>query len=131
MSLFRLRGAAARDPRIEAWFDAPDHELRRIARPWFETMRAQGPDVRELLHDGFPTACIGDAAFAYVNAYAAHAAVGFFQGAALPDPAGLLQGAGQRMRHVKLRWGEPVDEPALRALIETAASDVRMRLRET
>jgi hypothetical protein len=34
--LFRLSGAVRRDPGIAAWFSMPDHELRRIAQPWFE-----------------------------------------------------------------------------------------------
>ena len=76
-----------------------------IAQPWFEQMRGCGADVRELLHDGYPIACVEDAAFGYVNAFTAHVNVGFFYGAVLDDPAGLLEGAGKRMRHVKLRWG--------------------------
>lgn len=90
-------------------------------------MRGRGPDVRELLHDGHPTACVGDAAFAYVDAFSAHANVGFFFGAMLNDPQGLLQGAGKRMRHVKLRWGEMANEPALNDLIAAAYHDMRAR----
>jgi hypothetical protein len=125
----RFPSAVRRDPKVDAWFAAPDHELRRTAAPWFEQIRASGPDVRELLHDGCPTACVGDAAFAYVNAFAAHVNVGFYFGAMLPDPAALLQGVGKRMRHVKLRWGEPVNEPALSELIAAAYRDIRVRLK--
>jgi len=91
-------------------------------------MRACGADVRELLNDGHPTACVGDAAFGYVDAFSAHANVGFFHGATLDDPAGLLEGAGKRMRHMKLRWGEPVNATALDELIEAAYRDIRLRL---
>ena len=125
--LMRFETAVHRDPQVETWFDVFDQEMRRLGRPWFERMRACGDDVRELLHDGHPTACVGDAAFGYVNAFSAHVNVGFFQGASLPDPAGLLQGAGRRMRHVKVRWGEPVDEAALAALITAAYEDMRRR----
>lgn len=121
---FRLPSAMPHDPAIDAWF-AADDELRRMARPWFERMRACGPDVRELLHDGYPTACVGDAAFAHVAAYKAHANVAFFNGVALPDPACLLEGTGKRMRHVKLRWGQPADTPAVEALITAAYEDMR------
>jgi len=127
-ALFRLPSATRRDPEIDAWFVAPDHELRLIVQPWFEAMQGSGPDVRILLHDGCPTACVDDAAFGYVNAYGAHAAVGFFHGAELDDPAGLLEGSGKRMRHVKLRWGAPVNEAALGALIAQAYRDMRPRL---
>ena len=126
--LFRLPSAVPRDPGVEAWFSRPDHELRRFAQPWFEQMRNCGADVRELLHDGHPTACVGDAAFGYVNAFSSHVNVGFFHGAALDDPAGLLEGTGKRMRHVKLRWAQHVDGAALSALIAAAYRDIRLRL---
>jgi hypothetical protein len=126
--LFRFPGAVRRDPSVEAWFAMPDHELRRVAHPWFEQMRGCGPDVRELLHDRHPVACVGDAAFAYVDAFSAHVNVGFFLGASLDDPAGLLTGTGKQMRHVKVRWAQPVDVAALSELIAVAYRDMRARL---
>jgi hypothetical protein len=91
-------------------------------------MRGCGADVRELLHDGHPTACVGDAAFGYINAFTAHVNVGFFHGAMLDDPAGLLEGTGKRMRHVKLRFTQHVKAAALRELIAAAYRDIRSRL---
>jgi hypothetical protein len=125
--LFRFPGAVRRDAGVEAWFARGD-AMRGFALPWFERMRGCGPDVRELLHDGCPTACVEDTAFAYVGAFTTHVNVGFFRGASLKDPAGLLEGSGKRMRHVKLRWGEPVNEAALTALIEAAYRDMRSSL---
>jgi hypothetical protein len=104
-------------------------ELGAIARHWFEVMRQRGDDVRELLHDGHPTACVGDAGFGYVNAFTAHVNVGFFRGAELADPARLLVGTGKYMRHVKL-WPEMgVDPMALTKLIDTAYADMKSRLK--
>jgi hypothetical protein len=125
--LLRLPSAVRRDPRIEAWFSLTD-PLRSMTRTWFERMRGCGADVRELLHDGCPVACLGDAPFGYVSAFKAHANVGFFYGAVLADPAGLLEGEGKRMRHVKLRAGKELDEEALSDLIAAAYADVRRRL---
>jgi hypothetical protein len=106
-----------------------DHpgDLGAIARRWFEVMRACGDDVRELLHDGHPTACVGDAAFAYVNAFTAHVNIGFFRGAEIDDPAGLLAGTGRFMRHVKLSPDRQVDPKILTTLIETAYIDMKGR----
>ena len=104
-------------------------ELGAIARRWFEVMRESGDDVRELLHDGHPTACVGDAAFAYVNAFKAHVNVGFFRGAEIADPERLLEGTGKFMRHVKIRPERDVDAPALMKLIETAYLDMKERLK--
>ena len=126
--LFRLPSATRRDPRVESWFTEGANPHRLMVRSWFERMRDCGPDVRELIHDGCPTACVGDAAFAYVNAYGAHAAVGFFHGAVLPDRSGLLEGDGKRMRHVKLRPGKAGDADALADLIAAAYVDMRGRL---
>ena len=92
-------------------------------------MRTCGDDVRELLHDGDPTACVGDTAFAYVNAFTAHVNIGFFRGAQIADPEHLLQGAGKFMRHVKLSPESKVDSAALRGLIETAYADMKWRLK--
>lgn len=125
--LMRFPDARPHDPDIDAWF-AADDELRRLARPWFDRIRACGPDVRELMHDFCPTACVEDAAFAYVNAFKAHVNVGFFQGASLDDPKGLLEGSGKRMRHVKLHWGELIDRQALEALIDAAYRDMQGRV---
>ena len=47
------------------------------------------------MHDGHPTACVADAAFGYVNAFKAHVNVGFFRGAEIADPEGLLEGTGK------------------------------------
>jgi hypothetical protein len=91
-------------------------------------MRHCGDDVRELLHDGHPTACVHDAAFAYANAFTSHVNVGFFRGAELDDPDGLLEGTGRFMRHVKLRPDQPVDDGALRTLIQSAYVDMKRRL---
>lgn len=125
--ILRFDGGTRHDPAIDEWFDQQPEDLGAIARRWFALMRACGPDVRELMHDDQPTACIGDAAFAYVDAFTAHVNVGFFRGAALADPNGLLQGTGKYMRHVKLRPGSSVDEQALTALIRTAYDDMRRK----
>ena len=121
--MLRFPAAVKRDPAIDAWLERAG-ELGAIARPWFERMRECGDDVRELLHDGHPTACVGDAAFGYVNAFTAHVNVGFFLGAHLADPAGLLEGTGKNMRHVKLRPGTEINSEALAALIQAAYSRV-------
>jgi hypothetical protein len=126
--LFLLPESVERDPAIEVWMREHAGELGAIARRWFHVMRGCGDDVREVLHDGHPTACVGDAAFAYVNAFKAHVNVGFFRGAELADPAGILEGNGKVMRHVKLRPDHTVDAAALRTLIEAAYADMKVRL---
>ncbi len=126
--VLRFSGSVKRDPAISAWMDEHSGELGAIARHWFEVIRDCGDDVRELLHDGCPTACVADAAFAYVNAFTAHVNVGFFRGAELADPAGLLEGTGKYMRHVKLGTDGDLDATALITLVEAAYTDMKRRL---
>ena len=126
--LMRFPTATPREPAIDAWFDQREGELGAAARRWFEVARRCGEDVRELLHDGQPTACVEDAAFAYVAVYTAHAAVGFYLGAGLSDPAGLLEGTGRFMRHVKLRPGDDVDPEALETLLQLAYADMKRHI---
>jgi len=123
----RFPSSVRRDPAIERWMRGHRGKLGAIAQRWFEIMRGCGDDVRELLHDGHPTACVGDAAFAYVNAFTAHVNVGFFRGAEIADPHRLLEGTGKFMRHVKIRPERDVDATALSKLIEAAYTDMKER----
>ena len=125
---FTLEGALQHDPAVARWFAAPPVQLRSIAQSWFQTMRAAGPDVVELLHDGYPTACVGDLALGYVNAFAEHVNVGFFFGSVLRDPSRLLEGSGRFMRHVKVRPNAFSHEAELRELLVHAYADLKSRL---
>lgn len=127
--LFRFSRALRRDPDVEARLHERSGELGAISRRWFDVMRDCGEDVREVLHDGQPTACVEDAAFAYVDAFKAHVNVGFFRGAEIPDPDGLLEGTGKLMRHVKLRPQGEVESTALTKLIQAAYLDMKRRLK--
>lgn len=126
--LLRFHGTVERSPAIEAWMREHAGELGAIASHWFAVMRGCGDEVREVLHDGCPVACLGDVPFAYVNVFTAHVNVGFFQGASLADPARLLQGSGKFMRHVKIRPSDPTNAAALDRLIEAAYLDIKGRV---
>lgn len=126
--LFRFPDAVMLDPTIDLWLEEQAPELRAIARRWFHRMRHCGRDVREVMHDGCPTACLEDAAFGYVGVFRAHVNVGFFRGVELEDPACLLEGTGRRMRHVKVRPGVELNAAALVALIGMAYADMKVRL---
>lgn len=130
-TLLTFDGSLEHDPAIAEWFDARPGDLGNIARHWFSLLRSCGPDVRELLHDGCPVVCVESAPFGYVNAFRRHVNVGFFQGASLPDPSGLLIGSGKFMRHVKLGPEHSPDVTALEALVRAAYVDIKARLSAT
>jgi hypothetical protein len=126
--LFLLSGAQRNDPVVDAWFAAHPGATGELARSWFDQLLRCGGDVCQLLHDGCPVACVNDAALGYVNVFTRHASLGFFNGADLDDPSGLLQGTGKRMRHIKLLPDAPPDARAVHRLIEDACADLRNRL---
>ena len=127
--ILRFPSAVKYEPAIDVWLRAQRNDLRPLAETWFTRMRQCGDDVRELMHDGCPTACVGDAAFGYVNAFTDHVNVGFFFGALLNDPLRLIEGTGKRGRHVKLWPGRDMDPTALAKLVDAAYVDIRARLR--
>lgn len=126
--ILRFPTAMRRDPEVDRWLDAQRPDLGAIAAEAFALMRECGDDVRELVHDGHPTACVGDAAFAYVDVFTRHVNVGFFFGAQLADRRALLEGTGKRGRHVKLGPGRQLRVDALAGLIEAAYLDMQARL---
>lgn len=126
--MLRFSGSVSREPAIDVWLNGQAPDLGAIARKWFVRMRECGDEFQELMHDGCPVACVGDVPFGYVNVFKAHVNVGFFLGALLRDPGGLLEGSGKRMRHVKVKPGAEPDSAALSALIDAAYADVKSRL---
>jgi hypothetical protein len=54
--------------------------------------------------------------------------LGFYQGIALPDPAGLLEGDGKALRHVKVNGLAMAANPALDSLIRAAVAERRQAL---
>ena len=128
--MLTFSGAQSDDPRVQEWIADHTGETGTLAAAWFRKIRQLGPDVKELVHDGLLTACIDEYPFAYAGAYKHHASVGFFYGAALADPARMLEGSGKLMRHVKLKPDSDIEHPALQALIVEAYADIQARLNE-
>jgi hypothetical protein len=126
--LFHFPEATLNHPDVDEWLSGNPPELFSIAREWFAQFRLCGDDVRELIHDGCPVACVEDAAFGYVNVFRSHVNIGFYTGAFLPDAHQLLEGSRKRMRHIKVRPGQPCDVAAITDLINSAYRNVKARL---
>lgn len=60
-------------------------------------------------------------AFAYFRPAKEHVTFGFFKGQQLSDPGGLLQGDGDRMKHIKLKGVESFPRDALKQFVQQAA----------
>lgn len=61
--------------------------------------------------------------FCYIGVHREHANLGFYYGAQLSDPEGLLEGTGKKLRHIKVRDIEEVDRPALRHMVELSLEE--------
>lgn len=113
---------------FDIWLEGKPESLKPITTRWFRAIRDCGPDVQMVFHDGHPVGCIESAPFAYVNAFTKHVNLGFFYGAFLPDDHKLLEGTGKRMRHIKLRPDQEVNETAVEQLLQIAYADIKERL---
>jgi Domain of unknown function (DU1801) len=87
----------------------------------------EAPESVELIYDAYNAVSAGYGftgrttdSFVYVAAYPKGVNIGFWAATLLPDPEGLLEGAGKTSRHVKIRSTADLDRPALRALIRAA-----------
>jgi hypothetical protein len=58
--------------------------------------------------------------FAYVKAFTSSVNIGFWRGTQLDDPAGILDGEGERMKHLTLREGDPIPADELAAFVRQA-----------
>ena len=66
--------------------------------------------------------------YCYILPYEQWVNFGFYRGTDLPDPEGLLEGTGAKMRHVKVRSEEDAEAPALEALVKAAIPERRTAL---
>jgi hypothetical protein len=97
-------------------------ELQAIERALRGTIHAEFPDAIEQVD--FPdkliafgrTMKIRGLLFAII-AHQAHVNLQLADGAVLPDPAGIIEGTGKRIRHVKIRSVEAASSAALVAII--------------
>lgn len=128
VAILDLNNTYEADPEIAGWWDNKDPKLSAIARQWWDVMKNGGDDVKESLHNGYPAACLDVYPFAYVDAFTAHVNVGFYCGADLVDPDGILIGSGKRMRHVKIFPGQEFNEVALQEMISQAYTDMKTKL---
>ena len=66
--------------------------------------------------------------YCYIAPQKEYANLGFYYGAVLPDPEGLLEGTGKNLRHVKVREAVEVSGPALRQLVQLALEERKKAL---
>ena len=109
-------------------------DMRPIARRLRQVILEIDPEAVEVVRLGDRASTFGlgpkkmSEGYTYVLPYDNWVNIGFYKGASLADPEGLLEGTGANMRHVKVRTVEAADQPAVRALIEEALTERRTAL---
>lgn len=109
-------------------------KIRPIARRLREIIIDVDPNTVEVVRLGDRAATYGlgpkkmSEGYAYVMPHKNWVNLGFYQGAVLADPAGILEGSGKKLRHVKVRSVEDAGRPEVRALVEEALVERRQAL---
>ena len=108
--------------------------LRPVAAALRDAIVRLHPEARETVRLGDRAATYGIGprkmveGYAYIMPHAGWINLGFYQGASLPDPDGLLEGTGAAMRHVKVRSAEEAAREGLSALLAAALAERRAAL---
>lgn len=103
--------------------------MRPILARLRETVLAVHPEACETVRLGDRAATYGLGprkmidGYAYVMPHSEWVNLGFFQGASLSDPHGLLEDNGAKLRHVKIRSTADADRPEIRELIAAAVAE--------
>ena len=111
---------------VDEFFGESSAEVAEIARAARHLVLAVRPDAVEVLDRG--NRIVGYATgprpmkdlWAGVAPHRRHVNLQLANGALVADPAGIVEGTGKRIRHVKLHRLADVDRPELRAVLEDA-----------
>lgn len=115
------------DDQRQALLDGFNEEVQRLCLETRSRILELAPDARETMMPGYKSLAYGfgdgmRGEFASIVLHNTYVNLQLHQGTALPDPAGLLEGTGKNLRHVKIRSADTVQRDEVRALIEAAAA---------
>ena len=105
---------------FDDWVADIDPKLRSLAQGLRRMFLDAAPDFRESIKWGNPCFEKKVRTFYIASQSDKYVTLGLWQGALLPNPEGLIEGTGKRMRHVKLRSLEDLEAAALRRIIRQA-----------
>jgi hypothetical protein len=97
--------------------DQTPENVRRI-NALVRLVKQVAPEFTTTVKWGQGCFAVGDEHRAFIHAAPDHVQFGFYIGAKLKDPQGVLVGSGKFVRHVKVRATRDIPRDALRALLE-------------
>ncbi|MGH2363003.1 MAG: DUF1801 domain-containing protein [bacterium] len=106
---------------FDAYLGGQSPKNQAIIRALRRFVKRVQPGLSETVKWGNGCWVGSDGPVAYVYSGQDHVQFGFFRGATLDDPKGLLEGKGRYVRHTKLRAPSDIDERAFAALLRQAA----------
>ena len=104
-----------------------DREVRDLALQLRALVLEEMAPCYENIYDAYSAVAIGygtsdrlrDGMF-HIAVYSKHVNLGFNDGATLDDPKGILQGAGNRIRHITIKALDDLKPPEVRSYIRRA-----------
>ncbi len=126
--------ASARFGTFDELMAESEEALRPIAARLREIVLGIHPEAVEVVRLGDRAATYGlgpkkmSEGYCYVLPYKSWVNLGFYMGAVLPDPSGLLEGTGTKLRHIKVRTLDEAEAPEIDELIRSALAERRIAL---
>ena len=115
-----------------------DPAIAKLTRATRSRVRKRLPTAVELVYDNYNALAIGFGptekttdAIVSVAAYARGVTLYFMYGASLPDPNGLLEGAGNQGRFIRITDAKQIDDPKVASLMATAVKHARAPFAKT
>lgn len=113
--------------RLAAFLAKFDPAVARVAKAALSKARRLVPGAFELVYDNYNALAIGfgpslkaSEVILSIAVYPRWVSLFLMRGKGLPDPAGILRGSGNKVRHVVLGTASVLDRPAVKALIRAA-----------
>jgi hypothetical protein len=127
--------AAAPEQQLRRFIDKFEPKHRATIRAVREALRKRFPTANQLVYDNYNFFVIGfgptdrpSDCFLSIAAAANGVGLCFIHGASLPDPAGMLSGAGKQTRFLRLSSADVLKEAEVVTLLNLASDRARVPL---
>jgi hypothetical protein len=122
-----IKKTESAEEQLDRFLDAFTPEIAGMARRALAKMRKRLPNAVEMIYDNYnalacgfgPTEKTSEAIFS-IAIFPKNVNLFFLQGAALPDPKGLLQGEGNVVRYIRLDDEKTLDRADVKAMMDVA-----------